>query len=133
MVKFYASYYESDSDSVASVNPALKLNLCFGPFSRLPVATTGTTSLEFSYRAFLYPLHYFGRVKHPFIMLHQERKPLKFSRNIFLTLRKKVVKEIKESDVSIPSDKKQKEIVVTLEAWDWGNLSFACDKPQAMF
>ena len=66
-------------------------------------------------------------------MLHQERKLLKFSRNIFLTLRKKVVKEIKESDVSIPTDKKQKEIVVTLEAWDWGNLSFACDKPQAMF
>ena len=66
-------------------------------------------------------------------MLHQERKLLKFSRNIFLTLRKKVVKGIKESDVSIPSDKKQKEIVVTLEAWDWGNLPFACDKPQAMF
>ena len=66
-------------------------------------------------------------------MLHQERKLLKFSRNSFITRRKKVVKEIKESDVSIPSDKKQKQIVVTLEAWDWGNLSFACDKPQAMF
>ena len=49
-------------------------------------------------------------------MLHQEREHLKFSRNIFLTLRKKVVKEVKESDVSIVSDKKQKEIVVTLEA-----------------
>ena len=51
-------------------------------------------------------------------MLHQERKLLKFSRNIFLTLRKKfkVVKEVKESDVGIASDKKQKEIVVTLEA-----------------
>ena len=49
-------------------------------------------------------------------MLHQERKLLKFSRNISLTLRKKVVKEVKESDVSIASDKKQKEIVVTLEA-----------------
>ena len=66
-------------------------------------------------------------------MLHQERKLLKFSRNIFLTLRKKVVKEVKESDVSIASDKKQKEMVVTLEAYDWGNLSFACDKPHAMF
>ena len=49
-------------------------------------------------------------------MLHQERELLKFSRNIFLTLRKKVVKEVKESDVDIASDKKQKEIVVTLEA-----------------
>ena len=49
-------------------------------------------------------------------MLHQERELLKFSRNIFLTLRKKVVKEIKESDVDIAPDKKQKEIVVTLEA-----------------
>ena len=49
-------------------------------------------------------------------MLHQERELLKFSRNIFLTLRKKVVKEVKESDViSIASDKKQEEIVVTLE------------------
>ena len=50
-------------------------------------------------------------------MLHQERELLKFSRNIFLTLRKKVVKEVRESDVSIASDKKQKEIVVTLEAY----------------
>ena len=49
-------------------------------------------------------------------MLHQEREHLKFSSNIFLTLRKKVVKEVKESDVSIASDEKQKEIVVTLEA-----------------
>ena len=48
-------------------------------------------------------------------MLHQERKLLKFSGNIFLTLRKKVVKEVKESDVGVASDKKQKEIVVTLE------------------
>ena len=48
-------------------------------------------------------------------MLHQEQKLLKFSRNIFLTLRKKVVKEVKESDVGVASDKKQKEIVVTLE------------------
>ena len=63
-------------------------------------------------------------------MLHQERELVKFSRNIFLTLRKKVVKEVKESDVDIASDKKQKEIVVTLEAF---NLSSACDKPQAMF
>ena len=46
-------------------------------------------------------------------MLHQERELLKFSRNIFLTLRKKVVKEVKESHVSIASDKKQKEIVLT--------------------
>ena len=51
-------------------------------------------------------------------MLHQERELLKFSRNIFLTLRKKVVvvKEVKESHVGIASDKKQKEIVLTLEA-----------------
>ena len=49
-------------------------------------------------------------------MLHQERELLKLSRNIFLTLRKKVVKEVKESDFGIASDKKQKEIVVTLEA-----------------
>ena len=63
-------------------------------------------------------------------MLHQERELLKFSRNIFLTLRKKVGKEVKESDVGIASDKKKKEIVVTLEAV---NLSSACDKPQAMF
>ena len=49
-------------------------------------------------------------------MLHQERELLKFSRNIFLTLRKKVVKEIKESHVDIAPDKKQKEIVLTLEA-----------------
>ena len=49
-------------------------------------------------------------------MLHQERELLKFSRNIFLTLRKKVVKEVKESDDDIASDKKRKEIVVTLEA-----------------
>ena len=48
-------------------------------------------------------------------MLHQERELLKFSRNIFFTLRKKVVKEVKESDVGIASNKKQKEIVVTLE------------------
>ena len=34
-------------------------------------------------------------------MLHQERELLKFSRNIFFTLRKKVVKEVKESDVGI--------------------------------
>ena len=49
-------------------------------------------------------------------MLHQERELLKFSRNIFLTLRNKVVKEVKESHVGIASDKKQKEIVLTLEA-----------------
>ena len=50
-------------------------------------------------------------------MLNQERELLKFSMNIFLTLRKKkVVKEVKESDVDISSDKKQKEIVLTLEA-----------------
>ena len=67
-------------------------------------------------------------------MLHQERELVKFSRNIFFTFRKKkVVKEVKESDVDIASDKKQKKIVLTLEAWDWGNLSSACDKPQAMF
>ena len=50
-------------------------------------------------------------------MLNQERELLKFSMNIFLTLRKKkVAKEVKESDVDISSDKKQKEIVLTLEA-----------------
>ena len=50
-------------------------------------------------------------------MLHQERELVKFSRDIFFTFRKKkVVKEVKESDVDIASDKKQKEIVVTLEA-----------------
>ena len=48
-------------------------------------------------------------------MLHQERELLKFSMNIFLTLRKEVVKEVKESDVGIASNKKQKEIVVMLE------------------
>ena len=37
-------------------------------------------------------------------MLHQERELLKFSMNIFLTLRKEVVKEVKESDISIASD-----------------------------
>ena len=49
-------------------------------------------------------------------MLHQERELLKFSRNIFFIPPKKVVQEVKESDVDIASDKKQKEIVVTLEA-----------------
>ena len=49
-------------------------------------------------------------------MLHQERELLKFYRNIFLTLGKKVVKEVKESDIGIASDKKQKGIVVTQEA-----------------
>ena len=34
-------------------------------------------------------------------MLHQERELLKFSRNIFFTPRKKVVQEVKESDVGI--------------------------------
>ena len=63
-------------------------------------------------------------------MVYQERELLKFSRNIFLTLRMKVVKEVKESDFGIASDKKQKEIVVTLEAF---NLSSACYKPHAMF
>ena len=55
-------------------------------------------------------------------MLHQERELLKFSRNIFFTLRKKVVKEVKESHVSIASDKKQKEIVVNLSS----NTSIRC-------
>ena len=49
-------------------------------------------------------------------MLHQEWELLKFSMNIFLTLgKKKVVKEVIESDVDIASDKKRKEIVLTLE------------------
>ena len=34
-------------------------------------------------------------------MLHQERELLKFSGNIFFTPRKKVVQEVKESDVGI--------------------------------
>ena len=47
-------------------------------------------------------------------MLHQERELLKFSRNIFFTLRMQVVKVKERRRYSIAANEKQKEIVIPL-------------------